>query len=113
MPDPRYMIKSLSVLMLLVPSLCARAQSARIGLFMDAVLGAGPRTQQAGTVWFRPESRLYGRVSGGLTTPLRARVSAVVTIARARAGSGCRCVDVRSRRRDQPARVRGRVSNRP
>jgi len=83
MPHPRYMIKSLSVLMLLVPSLCARAQSARIGLFMDAVLGAGPRTQQAGTVWFRPESRLYGRVSVGLTTPLRDRVAAVLTFDRA------------------------------
>jgi hypothetical protein len=75
-------IKPLIALTFLVP-LGAQAQSARIGPFMDAVLGAGPRTQQAGSVWFRPESTPYGRLSLGLTIPVRDRFAALLILDRA------------------------------
>jgi len=82
MPHPRYVIKSLIALTFLLP-LRAQAQGARIGLSMDAVLGAGPRTQQAGSVWFRPESTPYGRLGLGLAVPVRDRFAALLVLERA------------------------------
>lgn len=88
------MIKRLIALAFLIP-ICGQAQDARIGPFMDAVLGTGPRTQQAGNVWFRPESTPYGRLSLGLTVPVRDRFAAVAIFDRAGAvalpahGDGC------------------------
>ena len=76
------MIRSLIALTFLVP-FCARAQDAPIGLFMDAVVGGGPRTQHTGDVWFRPESTPYGRLSLGITTPLRGRFAARLAFDRA------------------------------
>jgi hypothetical protein len=76
------MIKSLIALTFLVP-LGAQAQDARIGPFMDAVLGTGPRTQQAGIVWFSPESTPYVRLSLGLRIPVRDRFSALLILDRA------------------------------
>jgi hypothetical protein len=82
MPHPRHVIKSLIALTFLVP-LCAQAQEARIGWLADAVLGVGPRTQQAGSVWFRPESTPYGRLSIALRTRVRDRFAALMILDRA------------------------------
>jgi hypothetical protein len=82
MPHPRHVIKSLIVLTFLV-TVRAHAQEARIGWVMDAVLGAGPRTEQAGSVWFRPESTPYGRLSVGLTIPVQDRLVGLLILDRA------------------------------
>ena len=76
------MTHALLLLALSIP-LVARGQNAPTGIFVDAVVGAGPRTQHAGNVWFRPETTPYGRVTLGTAIPFRGRLAGLLTFDRA------------------------------
>ena len=75
------MLGTLLALSVVAPS--ARAQIGRPGFFVDAVVGAGPKTRHAGSVWYREEPVPYGRVALGLAVPLRDRFGVVLTFDRA------------------------------